>query len=108
MCDSYALPALKDGAFDPPLDRRRVWRGTADRTKGGLTRKELTENKHGKIVRWHLVNRESEVIPLSFHISSKKQSAQAKKKWKNSGLSKWTAAVQKARAEMGITGFMVC
>merc|ERR1719384_309620 len=66
---------------------RRVWSGTADRTKGGLTKKDLTENKHGKIV-------------------SKKQSAQAKKKYKANGLSKWTEAVMKARAELGVTGFM--
>merc|ERR1719420_2369214 len=66
---------------------RRVWSGTADRTKGGLVKKDLVMNKRGKIV-------------------SKKQAAQAKKKYRSSGLSKWTAAVQKARAELGITGFM--
>merc|ERR1712157_207728 len=65
---------------------RRVWSGTADRTKGGLTKKDLCENKSGKIV-------------------SKKQSAQAKKKYKSNGLSKWTEAVMKARKELGITGF---
>ena len=27
--------------------------------------------------------------------------------YKSSGLSKWTAAVMKAREEMGVTGFMV-
>merc|ERR1719384_794800 len=66
---------------------RRVWSGTADRTGGGLRKKDLVMNKNGKIV-------------------SKKQSAQAKKKYKSSGLGKWTAAVQKAREEMGVTGFM--
>jgi len=30
--------------------RRKVWNGTAIKTPGGLTRKDLTQNKHGRIV----------------------------------------------------------
>ena len=30
--------------------RRQVWEGRAEQTKGGLTRKDLMENKSGKIV----------------------------------------------------------
>lgn len=41
------------------------------------------------------------------HLASKKQSAKAKKAYKSNGLFKWTAAVMKAREEMGVTGFMV-
>jgi hypothetical protein len=30
--------------------RRKVWTGTAEKTKGGLTRKDLKRNKYGRIV----------------------------------------------------------
>ena len=30
--------------------RRKVWTGTAQKTPGGLTRKDLTQNKYGRIV----------------------------------------------------------
>ena len=30
--------------------RRKVWNGTALKTPGGLTRKDLTQNKHGRLV----------------------------------------------------------
>jgi len=30
--------------------RRKVWNGSALKTPGGLTRKDLTQNKHGRIV----------------------------------------------------------
>jgi hypothetical protein len=30
--------------------RRKVWNGPAEKTKGGLTRKDLKKNKHGRIV----------------------------------------------------------
>merc|ERR1712198_334091 len=66
---------------------RRVFSGTADRTKGGLTKKDLMLNKAGKVV-------------------SKKQFKRGQQQFKSSGLGKWTAAVQKARAELGISGFM--
>jgi len=56
-------------------------------TSGGLTKKDLMMSKHGKIV-------------------YKKSSSKAKKAFKNSGLSKWCDAVEQARKELGITGFM--
>ena len=68
---------------------RRVWSGTADRTKGGLVKKDLCLNKNGKVV-------------------SKKQSAKAQKNFKKSGLGKWCAAMMKARKELGLTGFVAC
>lgn len=30
--------------------RAQVWHGTADHTSGGLTKKDLMKNKHGRIV----------------------------------------------------------
>ena len=30
--------------------RRKVWNGTAQKTPGGLTRKDLTQNMYGRIV----------------------------------------------------------
>ena len=30
--------------------RRKVWNGTAQKTPGGQTRKDLTQNKYGRIV----------------------------------------------------------
>jgi len=68
---------------------RRVWSGTADKTKGGLTKKDLCLNKTGKVV-------------------SKKRLSLSKKNFKNSALSKWVVAVQKARKELGLTGFVAC
>ena len=76
-------PRIKYGSF------RRVWSGTADKTKGGLVKKDLMMNKRGKIV-------------------SKKQANRSKKNFKNSALSKWVEATQKARKELGLTGFVAC
>merc|ERR1711918_93251 len=56
-----------------------VLRGSMEKTVGGLTAKDLTKNKYGKIV-------------------SKKSSARAKK-------SPWIQAVAKARKALKITGF---
>ena len=63
---------------------RQVWNGTRTYTKGGLTKASLMMNKRGKVV-------------------SKKASAKAKK---NGGITKWCAAMKKARKELGITGFV--
>ena len=76
-------PRIKYGSM------RRVWSGTVDRTKGGLTKKDLVKNKRGKIV-------------------SKKQMKVGQKKFKNSALSKWVEATQQARKELGLTGFVAC
>merc|ERR1711988_98197 len=56
-----------------------VLRGSKAKTVGGLTAKDLTKNKHGKVV-------------------SKKLSAKGK-------TSPWIAAVKKARAALKIKGF---
>merc|ERR1719443_1102759 len=56
-----------------------VLRGSKAKTVGGMTAKDLTKNKHGRVV-------------------SKKQSAQGKK-------SPWILAVKKARAALKIKGF---
>merc|ERR1719498_1124053 len=58
-----------------------VFRGSKEKTVGGLTKSDLIKNKHGKIV-------------------SKKASLRAKK---NSG---WTTAIQKARKALGLKGFV--
>merc|ERR1712066_1062865 len=76
-------PRIKYGSM------RRVWSGTADMTNGKLTKKDLCLNKSGKVV-------------------SKKKFAVSKKNFKNSALSKWVAATQKARKELGLTGFVAC
>ena len=68
---------------------RRVWSGTADRTKGGLIKKDLLMNKRGKIV-------------------SKKQSTLGAKRFKKSGLGRWVQATQRARKELKLTGFVAC
>merc|ERR1719171_2089397 len=66
--------------------KRTVFNGKTGKTKtsGGLTKAHLTKNKNGKIV-------------------SKKQSAAGKKAFKH--ISKWTAAVNKARKQLGVKGF---
>merc|ERR1711963_279473 len=63
---------------------RKVWNGTATYTKGGLTKADLMLNSKGKVV-------------------SKKMFKQGQRLLKKSG--GWTAAVMKARKELGITGF---
>merc|ERR1712007_134557 len=52
----------------------QVWKGTRERTAGGLRKKDLRKSKSGKIV-------------------SKKQSDLAKKRMKKGGISKWLKAV---------------
>ena len=63
-----------------------VFRGTKTKTSGGLKKSDLTRSKSGKIV-------------------SKKASEAAKKKYKTSGMAKFTKAVQAARKALGIKGF---
>jgi hypothetical protein len=62
-----------------------VLRGTKAKTSGGLTAKDLTKNKFGKIV-------------------SKKASANGKKCYAN--IKGWTVAVQKAKKALGLKGFI--
>merc|ERR1719400_549608 len=63
-----------------------VFRGSKQKTGGGLTKDTLARNKTGKIV-------------------SKSKSAQGKKNWANSALKRWIDAVKQARKELKITGF---
>merc|ERR1712218_147412 len=63
-----------------------VFRGSKQKTGGGLTKDTLTKNKTGKIV-------------------SKSKSARGKKNWANSALKRWIDAVKQARKELKITGF---
>ena len=62
------------------LAKVMVFRGSKAKTVGGMTAKDLTKNKHGKVV-------------------SKKRSAFSKK-------SPWIAAVAKARKALGLKGFV--
>merc|ERR1712031_126500 len=61
------------------MAKAMVLRGSKEKTTGGLTAKDLTKNKYGKIV-------------------SKKASARSRK-------SPWIQAVQKARKALKLTGF---
>lgn len=56
-----------------------VFKGTREKTRGGLKKTDLTKNKYGKVV-------------------SKKRSAMARR-------SSWCSAVQKARKALGVRGF---
>merc|ERR1719199_1852297 len=62
-----------------------VFRGTKEKTAGGMTKSDLIKNKAGRIV-------------------SKKQSANGKKAYAN--IKGWTVAVQKARKALGVKGFI--
>merc|ERR1712131_187814 len=65
--------------------RLQVFRGTKERTAGGLMKKDLMKNKRGKVI-----------------------SKKAYKKGRallNSGIGKWSKAVVEAREKLGITGF---
>merc|ERR1712056_159388 len=68
------------------LAKAAVFRGTKEKTTGGLTKATLTKSKSGKIV-------------------SKAASAPSKKKFATSALKKWCDAVKKARKELGIKKF---
>ena len=45
-----ATPGIAGGAVKAIGTRAEVMHGTADHTSGGLTRKDLKYNKHGRIV----------------------------------------------------------
>merc|ERR1711948_123317 len=68
------------------MARSVVFRGSKEKTGGGLTKDQLTRNKGGKIV-------------------SKAASARAKKNYATSALKKWGDAVKLARKQLNITGF---
>merc|ERR1711879_746852 len=62
-----------------------VFKGSKEKTTGGLKKTDLVKSKAGKIV-------------------SKKASAAGKKKY--GAIKGWTLAVQKARKELGVKGFV--
>merc|ERR550532_2982631 len=68
------------------LAKALVFRGSKQKTSGGLTKDTLTKNKTGRIV-------------------SKSKSARGKKNFANSALKRWIDAVKQARKELKITGF---
>merc|ERR1719189_2946656 len=68
------------------LARALVFRGSKQKTPGGLTKDTLTKNKTGRIV-------------------SKSKSARGKNNFANSALKRWIDAVKQARKELKITGF---
>merc|ERR1711907_306931 len=63
-----------------------VFRGGKEKTSGGMTKSDLIKNKAGKVV-------------------SKKMSAAAKKRFSTT-IKGWLEAVQKARKELGVKGFV--
>merc|ERR1712190_412521 len=69
------------------LAKAVVFRGTKEKTTGGLTKASLVKNKNGKIV-------------------SKKASQGAAKRYKNSKLAAWGNAVKLARKALGLKGFV--
>merc|ERR1711879_869386 len=62
-----------------------VFHGSKEKTGSGLKKSDLVKNKQGKIV-------------------SKKASLAGKRAYKN--IKAWTVAVQKARKELGVKGFV--
>ena len=88
MAAMKAMKAMKKKAVSKVAKGRMaksvVFRGTKEKTVGGLTKSDLIRNKYGKIV-------------------SKKASIRAKK---NNYIKGWTTAVQKARKALGLKGFV--
>merc|ERR1719512_8653 len=68
------------------LAKALVFRGSKQKTQGGLTKDLLMKNKSGRVV-------------------SKARSAQSRKRWASSAMKKWCDAVRQARKELNITGF---
>merc|ERR1719215_195605 len=67
--------------------KARVFRGSKEKTGGGLTKDKLMKNKNGRVV-------------------SKARSAASKKNDVAGGLKKWADAVKAARKALGLTGFV--
>merc|ERR1712146_705917 len=72
-----------------PRAKVSVFKGTKAKTVGGLNKSALKKNKRGKIV-------------------SAAQSNNAKKRFVNSPLAKWAAALKKVHKAMGLKGFVAC
>merc|ERR1711920_316063 len=77
------MKAMKKGM----MARASVFNGRKVKTATGLTKANLTKNKHGKIV-------------------SKARSANSKKAFANSPLKKWADAVKAARKALNLKGFV--
>merc|ERR550532_331357 len=68
------------------LRKALVFRGSKEKTRGGLTKEKLMKNSVGKVV-------------------SKAMSAVAKQRYASSGFKKYHDALKRARKELKITGF---
>merc|ERR1712125_292178 len=66
-----------------------VFKGTKEKTSGGLKKSDLKKNKAGKVV-------------------SKKASDRAKKSKGYKSIMAWSAAFVKARKQLGVKGFKPC
>merc|ERR1712118_583838 len=88
MAAMKAMRAMKKKAVSKIAKGRMakvvVFRGSKEKTSGGLTSTDLIKNKYGRIV-------------------SKKASLRVKK---NNYIKGWTTAVQKARKALGLKGFV--
>merc|ERR1719428_2045670 len=82
MAAMKAMKAMKKKPISFRLARRHLFAGKISKTASGYTTSDFKKTKTGKIV-------------------SKKQSNNAKKT-----LGAWTAAVQKARKALNVTGFV--
>merc|ERR1719411_2053518 len=69
------------------MARAAVFRGSKEKTVGGMTKAKLAKNKEGKIV-------------------SKAASARAKKNFGNSALKAWCEATKAARKALNLKGFV--
>merc|ERR1712194_882565 len=70
------------------LAKAMVLRGSKEKNSGGLKKENLKKNKAGKIV-------------------SKKASERSKKAYVGSALQKWAKAVQQAKKELNLKGFLL-
>merc|ERR1719389_374444 len=81
MAAMKAMKAMKKKPISAKLAKRHAFFGKIDKTKTGLAKSDLAQNKHGKVV-------------------SKKLSQRGKK-------SPWIAACNQARKELKIKGFAI-
>merc|ERR1711862_169532 len=84
-----AMKAMKSKIASGKLAKVAVFKGSKERTVGGLKKGDLKKNSQGKIV-------------------SKKRSVLSKKNFQNSPLKKWGLACSQARKALGLKGFVPC
>merc|ERR1711992_222302 len=82
-----AMKAMKSKIAKGKLAKSLVFRGSREKTSGGLSKNQLTKNKSGKVV-------------------SKLSSAASRKRYAGSKLQKWAKACTAAKKALGITGFV--